>query len=130
MKWLAILLCVLMCACTTLPNSVETHTVTTTSHSMLVPVAEKEKETVEKPVIYTCKPALSPSPVYPDTNEALSTLPFPEAGQKLKQNPKDATQAKRVAYNLFYSVRLMAAGRVMRNARIHQLEVALDGCSK
>lgn len=73
------------------------------------PVMTKE---VDVPVIYSCKPDLPLEPQYPDTDAALLNLPT----------------NKSVPYQLFYSVRLMAAGRLMREARIHQLTTALEGC--
>ena len=85
-------------------------------------------QTVDVPVATHCQPDLPSAPAYPDTNTALLMLPFPDAASNLRKNPGDLNAAKQVSFNVFYEVRLLAAGRLMRQAREDQLNTAIDGC--
>lgn len=83
---------------------------------------------VDVAVAQHCQPDIPSAPLYPDTDVALLTLPFPDAAANLRKNSKDLNAAKQVSYNVFYEVRLLTAGRLMRKARENQLNTALDGC--
>ena len=86
-------------------------------------------QTVDVPTPVThCSTKIPSPPVLPDTAAELLKVPFPAAAENLRKNPKDLNAAKQVSYNVFYAVRLMAAGRIKRDAYIDQLQTALEGC--
>lgn len=62
-------------------------------------------KTVEMPVPVHCTPKLSPKPIFPDTARNL-----------------------RKQKNIFGRTKLLLAGRKLRDARILELKVAVDGC--
>lgn len=57
------------------------------------------------PAPVACRPNIEPSPIWPDTDEALIAGP-----------------------DLFARVRLLLAGRLLRMARERELLAALEGC--
>ena len=70
------------------------------------PAPRIEVREVKIPVAVACAADPGPDPVYPDTDEALRNVPDVATG-----------------------VRLLAAGRLLRDARIGELKAALAGCA-
>lgn len=70
------------------------------------PAPRIEVREVKIPVAVACAADPGPDPTYPDTDEALRNAPDVATG-----------------------VRLLAAGRLLRDARIGELKAALAGCA-
>jgi hypothetical protein len=61
---------------------------------------------VRVPVMVRCEPHLTPAPAYPDDAASLRAAP-----------------------DVFRAAQLVMAGRVLRDARITELQAALEACS-
>lgn len=70
------------------------------------PTPRIEVREVKIPVAVACAADPGPDPTYPDTDEALRNVPDVATG-----------------------VRLITAGRLLRDARIGELKAALAGCA-
>ena len=70
------------------------------------PAPRIEVREVKIPVAVACAADPGPDPIYPDTDEALRNVPDVATG-----------------------VRLITAGRLLRDARIGELKAALAGCA-
>lgn len=65
-----------------------------------------EIRTVNVPVAVPCDPVISPAPDYPDKAEVMANVA-----------------------DTFEAVKRLKAGRILRDARIGELEAALKGCA-
>lgn len=89
--------------------------------------------TVDIPIVEHCPGAQDGArpvpPDFPDTDVKLKAgLPFPTALADLVKSPKDVTARAHAQANLDWLARQLAAGRILRDGYITQLETALGGC--